>query len=93
MGAYEIVQAVASEFGVSYAELTGMRRFQRIVAIRSVAAERLRAQHMSLPAIGQALGGRHHTTVMNLLGLFDKRRSLKRTPCLAGDHFCKDSVA
>lgn len=94
MSPRETVHAIAAEFGVTYDELVGPRRYQRIVAMRSVVAERLRAQRMSLPDIGKALGGRHHTTVMNLLGLFDKPRKSPRKspPCCDSGHLCKDSA-
>lgn len=57
------------------AEVRGPRRYPRLVKVRSVIATELRQRDMSLPEIGRALGGRHHTTIMNLLGYFDSRRT------------------
>lgn len=89
----EIIRATAEECGARYADVVGKRRHRSIVGVRALAAERLRERNYSLAEIGMALGGRHHTTVMNLLGLFDRRPPRKvRELCQGGDHFCKECL-
>jgi chromosomal replication initiator protein len=60
-----IVGIVASAFGVERDRLVGRERTQEIALPRQVAMYLLHEEtHQSLPQIGQALGGRDHTTVM-----------------------------
>ena len=60
-----VVNAVASAFGVTPAQLTGRDRSREIAWPRQVAMYLLREfGNVSLPQIGSALGGRDHTTVM-----------------------------
>ena len=61
----EVVDAVASAFGVTSEQLTGRARSRDIALPRQVAMYLLREEaNVSLPQIGEALGGRDHTTVM-----------------------------
>ena len=61
-----ILQAIASEFRVTMAELKGERRSQRIVVPRQIAMLLLRqVSQLSFPQIGEALGGRDHATAMH----------------------------
>ncbi|MEA4811345.1 MAG: chromosomal replication initiator protein DnaA [Anaerolineaceae bacterium] len=61
----EIVTAVSHFFGINRADLTGKCRSKEIVLPRQVAMYLLREENgVSLPRIGQELGGRDHTTVM-----------------------------
>ncbi len=63
----EVVTAVADAFGLSYEDLTGVRRFTQLVCARSVAVKILRERGNTLPQIGRYLGGRDHSTIHNLL--------------------------
>lgn len=63
----EGVQAVVADYyGISVAEMTSKRRDKHIVFPRQIAMYLIREEiAMSLPAIGQAFGGRDHTTVLH----------------------------
>jgi chromosomal replication initiator protein len=61
----EIVRCVADTFGVSIDEMRGRDRSRQIALPRQIAMYLLREEaNVSLPQIGEALGGRDHTTVM-----------------------------
>ena len=61
----EIVQTVASAFGVPMDRMLGRERSHDIALPRQIAMYLLREEaKISLPQIGEALGGRDHTTVM-----------------------------
>jgi chromosomal replication initiator protein len=56
---------VADQFQVDEDELVGPRRSRQVALPRQVAMYLLREEtNASLPAIGDALGGRDHTTVL-----------------------------
>jgi chromosomal replication initiator protein len=60
-----IIAAVAVQFQVDEDELVGPRRSRQVALPRQVAMYLLREEtNASLPAIGDALGGRDHTTVL-----------------------------
>ncbi len=60
-----VMTQVAGEFGVSVENLIGPDRRQEVVLPRQIAMYLLREDaHYSLPKIGNAMGGRDHTTVM-----------------------------
>ncbi len=60
-----VVEAVAQVFGVSVGELRERNRARQIALPRQVAMYLLREEaQISLPQIGEVLGGRDHTTVM-----------------------------
>ena len=62
----QIMQATAEYFGVATADLKGNSRSRVLVNARQVAMYLCRElTDMSLPRIGQAFGGRDHTTVMH----------------------------
>jgi chromosomal replication initiator protein len=62
----QIMQATADYFGVQAADLKGNSRSRVLVNARQVAMYLCRElTDMSLPRIGQAFGGRDHTTVMH----------------------------
>ncbi|WP_449267470.1 chromosomal replication initiator protein DnaA [Glycomyces rhizosphaerae] len=62
----QIMQATADYFGVQAADLKGNSRSRVLVNARQVAMYLCREMtDMSLPRIGQAFGGRDHTTVMH----------------------------
>ena len=61
----QIIDAVADVFGLSRDELVGRSRSHDIALPRQVAMYLMREEvNASLPQIGEALGGRDHTTVM-----------------------------
>ncbi|MBI4926503.1 MAG: chromosomal replication initiator protein DnaA [Anaerolineae bacterium] len=61
----QVIDAVASVFGVSADDLTGRSRTRDVALPRQVAMYLMREEvNASLPQIGEALGGRDHTTVM-----------------------------
>ncbi len=61
----QIIAAVAQQYQVPEEDLLGPRRTRQIALPRQVAMYLIREEtKTSLPKIGQALGGRDHTTVM-----------------------------
>ncbi len=78
----QVLAAVAEYYHVDIADLTGRSRNKEIVAPRQMAMYLLREETgASLPQIGDALGGRDHTTVMyahekirELIEMDDQRR-------------------
>ena len=61
-----ISRTVASYYHISMEEMKGKRRDKHIVFPRQVAMYLIREETASsLPAIGQAFGGRDHTTVLH----------------------------
>jgi chromosomal replication initiator protein len=63
---HDVVEAVASHFGVSVKDLRGRGRSKEIVGPRQIAMYLMREETgASLSEIGQALGDRDHTTVMH----------------------------
>jgi chromosomal replication initiator protein len=61
----EIVRRVADSFGVSINSILGRDRSRQIALPRQIAMYILREEaNISLPQIGETLGGRDHTTVM-----------------------------
>lgn len=61
----EIVRRVAETFGVSVESMLGRDRSRLVALPRQVAMYLLREEaNISLPQIGETLGGRDHTTVM-----------------------------
>ena len=66
--ASHIVQEVALEHTVPLAAMQGRRRWAPLVEARRCAARRLQNElALPLKAIGFLLGGRHHSTIINLL--------------------------
>jgi len=62
----DVVSQVAGAFGLSVENLVGPDRRQEVVLPRQIAMYLLRVEaNCSLPKIGEALGGRDHTTVMH----------------------------
>ncbi|MHB1294772.1 MAG: chromosomal replication initiator protein DnaA [Anaerolineae bacterium] len=79
----EIVNAVAAYYEVSTEEILGQRRTRCIAVPRQVVMFLTRdLTDMSLPQIGQFLGGRDHTTVMHgcdkISALFEKDDTIRR---------------
>jgi chromosomal replication initiator protein len=79
--AAQIMGACAFYFGVSIEELCGASRSRTLVTARQISMYLCRElTDLSLPKIGQAFGGRDHTTVMHadrkIRGLMAEKRSL-----------------
>lgn len=66
---------VAHDFGVSIAALKGPGRMAFMAKIRQEFCRRAAFLGFSTTQIGRALGGRHHTTVLHLLGRLDRKPS------------------
>jgi len=61
----EVVHKVAEVFGVAMDRMLGRERSREVALPRQIAMYLLREEaNISLPQIGEALGGRDHTTVM-----------------------------
>ncbi|MGW8250404.1 MAG: chromosomal replication initiator protein DnaA, partial [Anaerolineales bacterium] len=61
----EVVRKVADTFGVAIERMLGRERSRAVALPRQIAMYLLREEaNISLPQIGDALGGRDHTTVM-----------------------------
>jgi chromosomal replication initiator protein len=61
----DVVRTVAETFGVPMNDMLGRGRSRKIALPRQIAMYLLREEaNISLPQIGEALGGRDHTTVM-----------------------------
>lgn len=76
VGMDAIMKAVAGEFRISVSDLKGPRRHRNITVPRQVAMRLARdLTNASLPQIGQAFGGRDHSTVINALKRIDGLKS------------------
>src|SRR5215211_830657 len=76
-----IMAETATYFGLTIEDLTGYNRSRLLVTARQMAMYLTRElTDLSLPKIGQAFGGRDHTTVMHatqkIRGLMRERRSI-----------------
>ena len=61
----EVVRKVADVFGVAFERMLGRDRSREVALPRQIAMYLLREEaNISLPQIGETLGGRDHTTVM-----------------------------
>jgi chromosomal replication initiator protein len=62
----DIIEAVAHHYGIAQADLTGTSRQKEFVTPRQIVMYLAREEtNASFPIIGQALGGRDHTTVLH----------------------------
>lgn len=68
--ARELIAEVAADFDIAVDEIVGVRRNLDKVHARSVVVRLLKERGWSLPRIGAVLGGRDHSTIINL---YDKR--------------------
>jgi len=78
-----ILDLVSDHFGVPTEELLGKRRTRDVAMARQVVMYLARdLTEMSLPQIGEALGGRDHTTIMHgcnkIAALFEKDDAMRR---------------
>ena len=79
----QILNTIAHEYGVSIEELLSQSRSQKYSFPRQIAMYMLREEsELSLPKIGEMLGGRDHTTVMygheKITGLLVTDKNLRR---------------
>lgn len=79
----QILDIVAAYFGLRVDDLKGPRRTKKIAFARHIAMYLARdLTDMSLPRIGQSLGGRDHSTILHgygkIAGLFEKDDSIRR---------------
>lgn len=69
---------VAKEFGVNLSHLVSQRRTAHMVMARQVAMWFCREKtDRSLPAIGEAFGGRDHTTVLHAIRQIERKRHIE----------------
>jgi chromosomal replication initiator protein len=74
-----ILEAVATREGIGVADLTGQNRSAKIAIPRQLAMYLLRdLNEISLPQIGELLGGRDHTTVMYGIKKVEVNEKLKK---------------
>jgi len=78
-----IIRSVANSFGISIDVMLGRDRSRQIALPRQIAMYLLREEaNLSLPQIGNALGGRDHTTVMygcdKVTDLMERDQRLRR---------------
>ena len=83
LGIPEVQRAVASYYNVDVNELSGEKRMRPIARARAVAMYFCRKliADASFPVIGQAFGGKHHTTVMSAVERIATERN--KTPTFA----------
>jgi hypothetical protein len=62
----ELIDRVADDFGYSHGEVIGDGREARMIDARSVIVRILRERGWSFPQIGRAIGGRDHSTIINM---------------------------
>jgi len=79
----EIMNVVSAYYELAAEDLTGPRRTREMAIARQVVMYLARElTDMSLPQVGQALGGRDHTTVMHgcdkMAALFEKDDDVRR---------------
>ncbi len=69
----EIVDSVAKFYEISYKDLTGNSRKKELVGPRQIAIFLIREElQTSYPSIGEAIGGRDHTTAMHAYNKIEK---------------------
>jgi chromosomal replication initiation ATPase DnaA len=79
-----LIANLATQHGTTVRQLRSKKRNRHLVWVRSRVAHALRAApySFSTPVIGSLLGGRDHSTVLNLLSRYpngsDPRRDTKR---------------
>ena len=72
----DIIAATAQYFRLSVDDLYGSSRSQSIATARQIAMYLCRERtSLSLPKIGQAFGGRDHTTVIHAVRQIEKLRA------------------
>jgi chromosomal replication initiator protein len=68
-----VIRAVCERFLLSPADVTGPARYRTLLDARAAAVYIMRTRDgLSLPRIGQRLGGRDHSTVLNAMRRAEK---------------------
>jgi chromosomal replication initiator protein len=93
-----IIQAVALAYGISKENLLARDRSRKVALPRQVAMYLLREEtQISLPQIGEALGGRDHTTIMyghdKITELIEKDDGLRRQVAELKERLYSQAVA
>ena len=70
------IERLELAFAVEPGELVGKGRDRYLMPIRAVLAQALRLRGYSTPAIGAAIGGRNHTSIMRILEAWPLDRAL-----------------
>ncbi len=83
VGPDAIIQIVARSFGITVERLLGRERSKQVALPRQIAMYLLREDaNISLPQIGEALGGRDHTTVMyactKIMDMMERDQRIRR---------------
>lgn len=79
-----VIKKVADYFGVEVGDILGKKRLQELVHPRQIVMYLLREKlDLSYPQIGEALGGKDHTTIMH--GVAKIERNIKTNPTLEAD--------
>ena len=67
--AKEVMSGVAAQHGLQFSDLLSVRRHRKLSHIRFEAIYKayVHCPHMSMPAIGRALGGRDHTSILHAI--------------------------
>jgi len=90
----KILEAVAESEGVTVADLVGQNRSAKIATPRQLAMYILRKYNeISLPQIGELLGGRDHTTVMYATKKIDDDEKLRNRAKKIWDNLYNQAVA
>lgn len=89
----ELIAAAGSAFSLSYEAVIGRDRHTPYICARTVAARLLRDRGNSYPQIGRYLGGRDHSTAINLCAKFDERVSRHPQILVAYDRLSKAIAA
>jgi len=90
----KILEAVAESEGVTVADLVGQNRSAKIATPRQLAMYILRRYNeISLPQIGELLGGRDHTTVMYATKKIDDDEKLRNRAKKIWDNLYNQAVA
>ncbi|HXD09967.1 MAG TPA: chromosomal replication initiator protein DnaA [Anaerolineales bacterium] len=90
----KILEAVADSEGIKVADLIGQNRSAKIATPRQLAMYILRQYNeISLPQIGELLGGRDHTTVMYATKKVDEDEKLRNRAKKIWDNLYNQAVA
>jgi len=77
----DLLVAVAAAFEMTPEDITGKNRQRVYVDARTALAQILKLRGSSFPMIGRRLGSKDHSSIINLLKIYDQRA--KRNPLIA----------
>lgn len=75
----DFIKEIAETFGFTYADMISERRVRDITEVRHMASALLRARGLSYPKIGELLGGRDHSTIINGIERMKKMKEIVDT--------------